>query len=99
MSSTFDFTNKEIGSNVILHLTRTNHAVAIIKFIDDSGNQIAIPPELVVYTRYFQTNHVVVQKPIDEIYALCWSDDYHIEYNEKVVLEINTNRTWNLKSY
>jgi hypothetical protein len=104
MSSTFDFINTEseythkIGSNVILHLTRTNHAVAIIKFTDDSGNQIAIPPGLTVHSKDYKNNTLVIEKPIDEIYALCWTNDYYILYNKKVILDIKTNRTWNITS-
>jgi hypothetical protein len=103
MSSTFSFTepNKythQITPKIILHIYRSNHAVAILKFTDEMSNEIYIPTGFIVYTKNFQTNQKVILKPIDHIYALCWSDDYQIEYNNEVILNIAPNRTWNITS-
>jgi hypothetical protein len=102
MSSTFSFTNPDseyshkICSNVILHLRRTNHAVAILSFTDEMGNKVDVPTVFRVYTKDYQTNKEVIQKPIDNIYALCWSDNYTIAFNNQTILEIKNNRNWDI---
>jgi plasmid replication initiation protein len=104
MTTTFSFAttdckySKKIDENIVLNLYRTTHAVAILHFTDEMRNRINIPPGLKVYTEHYQTGKIVLQKPIEEIYALCWSDDYQIEYNNTVVLNIKTNRTWDITS-
>lgn len=102
MSSTFNFTNAsseylhKIGSNVILHLYRSNHSVAILEFTDEMNNKIPIPTGLVVYTKDHQSNQKVTQPPTNNIYALCWTDDYVIELNHKLVLDIKNSRNWDI---
>ena len=104
MSSTFSFTAAEsdyrhkISSNVILHLYRSNHAVAIVEFIDEMSNQIPIPTGFLVYTKDFQTNQYIKLKPIGNFYALCWTDDYVMEFNDEIIFDIRNDRNWDITS-
>ncbi len=102
MSFTFNFnaTGSEyiykISSNIILHLYRTTHAVAILEFTDETSNKINIPTEIIIYTKDYQTNQNVILKPTNNMYALCWTDDYMIKYNGNIILNIKNNRTWDI---
>ena len=105
MSSTFSFTTlgseyrQPISSNVILHLYRSNHALAIVDFIDGVGNQIPIPTGFMIYTKDFHNNQYVKLKSIGNLYALCWTDDYTMELNKEPVLELRNYRNWNITSF
>ena len=78
----------KISPNVVLHIYRTNNYVAI-NFTDEMNNNINTPSGLIIYTKDFQTNTKVIQKPVDNnLYALCWSDDYIVEFNNELVLDV-----------
>ena len=102
MTSTFSFTTPDceyihkISPSVVLHLYRTNHAVAILYFTDEMNNRINIPRGLVISSKDFQTNKQTIQKPMEDIYALCWTDDYVVEFNDKLVLDIKNKRVWDI---
>jgi hypothetical protein len=55
------------------------------------NNKINIPTEITIYT-----NQRVIQHPITNFYVLCWTDDYTIEYSNKIILSIKNNRTWDI---
>jgi phosphate starvation-inducible membrane PsiE len=102
---TFDFTKIDneymynMGSNMILHIKRINHSVAILYFTDEMNNKINIPEDIVVYTYYYQdTNIKIIQKPIKQDYHLCWTDNYTIEYKKIQILSLNSQRKWNIMS-
>ena len=98
---TFDFTNTDneyifnMGSNIILHIKRSNHSVAVLYFTDEMSNKINIPDDIVVYT---YTNKKIIQKAIKQDYPLCWTDNYTIEYKQIQILSINSQRKWNIIS-
>lgn len=101
METIFDFKTTEneyiynINSKVSLFIKRINHSVAILHFIDDMSNKINIPDGLVVYTTDYQNSkNRVILKPIDESYHLCWTDDYAVELNKKVLINIKNQRKW-----
>ena len=78
----------KMSPSVVLHIYRTNYYVAI-KFTDEMNNKINTPSGLIIYTKDFQTNIKVIQKPVDNnLYALCWSDDYIVEFNNELVLDV-----------
>ena len=53
------------------------------------NNKINTPSGLIIYTKDFQTNTKVIQKPVDNnLYALCWSDDYIVEFNNELILDV-----------
>jgi len=60
------------------------------------NNKINVPSGLVIYTKDFQTNKQTVQTPHGNIYALCWTDDYVVEFNNVLVLDIKNTRTWDI---
>jgi hypothetical protein len=104
MSSSFTFnfitTGNEyvynITSNVVLHLYRCTHTVAILEFTDEENNKIVIPTGIKVYSKDYQTNEHILLDPVGNIYALCWTDDYVIEYNNNLLLNIKNNKTWEI---
>ena len=102
MSSTFSFTTsdseyiRQISENILLRLYRSTHSVAILEFTDQMSNKIQIPTAFIVYTIDYQSNQKVIQKPIGNFYALCWTDDYIIMFNDQLLFHIKNNRTWNI---
>lgn len=105
METEFDFnkTSNEyscnINSNTILHINRINHSVAVLYFTDVINNKINIPSTIVVYTYDYQnTNKKVVHNSIKQEYMLCWTDDYTIELNKNVLINIKNQRKWNIIS-
>jgi hypothetical protein len=85
-----------MDTNVVLHIHQINHSVALVSFTNESNEKIKIPSGLVVYGYDFQTKEKVVVKPIKQEYVLCWTDDYTIEQNGKIVLDIKNERKWNI---
>lgn len=101
METTFDFrlTGCEyinnINSNTNLCIKRINHSVAILYFTDEMSNIINIPDGVVVYTFDYQnTQNRVILKSIDKLYSLCWTDDYIVELNKNVLINIKNQRKW-----
>ena len=102
---TFDLTKTDnehmytMSSNMILHIKRMNHGVAVLYFTDNMSNKINIPEDIVVYTYDYQdTNKKIVQKAIQQDYPLCWTDNYTVEYKKIQILSLNTQRAWNIIS-
>ena len=104
---TFDFTNTDneytytyhMGSNMILHIKRNNHSVAVLYFTDEMNNKISIPDEIVVYTYDYQDkNKKIIQKHLKQDYPLCWTDNYTIEYKKIEILNLICQRKWNIIS-
>jgi hypothetical protein len=101
MENIFDFTMTDtdyiynINSTTILHITRINHSVAMLYFTDELSNKINVPTDIVVYTYDYQ-NKKVVQNAFKEEYPLCWTDDYIIELNKNVLINIKNQRKWNI---
>lgn len=104
MQTTFDFVIADneyinsVNSSTNLHIKRINNSIAALYFTDKMNNNISIPNGLVVYTFDFQTNNKTVCAPSDRDYVLCWTDNYVIELNKKVILSIDNQRKWNIVS-
>jgi len=81
-------------TNVHLYIKRINHSVAVLYFIDEMNNKINIPDDVVVYTKDYQNSKRVIINPIDEYFHLCWTDDYTVELNNKVLINIKNQRKW-----
>jgi hypothetical protein len=102
---TFDFTKTDneyvynMGSNMILHIKRINHGVAVLYFTDELNNKINIPDGIKVYTFDYQdTIKKIIQKPIKQDYPLCWTDNYTIEYKQIEIVSVNSQRKWKIIS-
>jgi hypothetical protein len=98
---TFDFIKTDdeytytMELNVILHIKRLNHSVAILYFTDEKSNKINIPDDIVVYTyNYEDINKKIRQNAVKQEYPLCWTDNYTIEYKKKELFTITSQRKW-----
>lgn len=107
METTFDFTTAEceyvhkcyfhnITSNTKLCIKRINNSVAMLYFTDDMSNKINIPDGIVIYTTDYSQNiqRKVILNHIDNSYPLCWTDDYIVELNKNVLINIKNQRKW-----
>ena len=102
---TFDFekTNSKfscnISPNIILHIMRINHSVALLYFTDEMCNNINVPEDIVVYACNHQDINIkIIENPIKQCYSLCWTDNYTIEYKKIEILSLNSQRKWNIIS-
>ena len=104
METTFDFTKTEneyiynINSTTILHIKKINNSVASLWFTDEMSNKINIPNGIIVYTYDYQTNEKIIQNLNGQDYFLCWTDDYIVELNKNVLINIKNQRKWNITS-
>lgn len=99
MNKPFDFMKEceyvYIDSYANFRIKRIHHSVAILYFTDEMSNKINIPNGVVVYTSDYQNSEKrVILKPIDESYHLCWTDDYIVELNEIILINIKSQRKW-----
>jgi len=88
----------DVAPNIVLHLHKNNHSVAILEFTDKMNNKINIPEGMHIYNKEHQTNQHVLHKPIGNtnMYGLCWTDDYAVEYNNNLILNIKHNKSWDI---
>jgi len=87
------------NSDIKLRIERKSPSIASLYFIDNSNTIISVPTKIVIYTFDFQNPNkkVIYNNVIDKkYYALCWSDNYLIEYNGNVIFEITSMRSWNI---
>ena len=85
----------DYDTNVQLYIKRINHSVATLYFIDEMNDKINVPDGVVIYTTDYQNSEKrVIINPIDEYYSLCWTDDYIVELNKKVLINIKNQRKW-----
>ena len=76
-----------------------NHSDAVLYFTDEMNNRINIPDGIVVYTYEFQdTYKKIIHNAIRQVYPLCWTNNYTIEYNKKLIISLNIERKWNIIS-
>ena len=89
-----------VNSNIILHLTCINNSVSCLYFTDENNKKIVIPDGITVYAFDFQNNNKVILNSIkNNNYALCYSDDYDVEFNGRHILNIKNKRTWNITKF
>lgn len=87
-----------VNSNIILHIKRINHSVAMLYFTDEMHEKINIPDDILVYTYDYQNYKKVLLESIKHEYALCWTDDYVVELNKTTLINIKNQRKWNIIS-
>ena len=106
MKSNFHFSNEnnayihEIRPELLLHIVRISHSVASLTFTDEYNNKVPIPNEIKVYTFDFtKTQSKVILRPsLNNDYALCWTDNYTVEWNDEIVVNIKNKRSWKITS-
>ena len=104
MKTTFEFENSNseytynVNFNINLHIKRINNAVAILYLTDEMNNKMNVPNNILVYTYDYTNNKRVLLNPIKQEYALCWTDNYEIELNNNILINIKNQRKWNITS-
>ena len=106
MKSTFHFSNADneyihaIRPELLVHINRISHSVASLTFTDEFNNKVPIPNEIRVYTfDYTKTQSKVIVKPsLHNDYVLCWTDNYTVEWNSEIVVNIKNKRSWKITS-
>ena len=89
-----------IDTNIVLKLERVSYSNAMLAFTDDNNILISIPDKIVVYTYEMAPTILTIKQKLSPIhpnyYALIWTDNYDILYEDKLILSIKTPRTWNI---
>lgn len=102
METTFDFTIAEceyvqnVTSISKLCIKRINYSIAVLFFTDNASNQINVPDGIVIYTIDYSQNvqRKVILDHINNLYPLCWTDDYIVEFDKNVLINIKNQRKW-----
>jgi hypothetical protein len=89
---------RSITPNIVLHIERLTYSVAVLHFTDELNQKINIPASIQIYVFDYQTNKKLVINPIKQVYTLCWTENYEIEFNEKNVLKLTNQRSWSIHS-
>ena len=92
---------KEINSSTIMHIERISSSIAVLKFTDELNNDIDIPTGIVVFEFDYQNvSKKIVTKPLKytQRYCLCSTENYVIEYNKSVLVNLHSRRVWNIVS-
>lgn len=100
MENSFDSTPTEndyiydINSNTKLYIKPVNKTVSILYFTDELNNIINIPSGIIVYKyNYPNTKIREIYSPMDDkSYQLYSTDNYTIELDGNLVLNIKWNR-------
>jgi hypothetical protein len=106
MNSNFHFSDP---NNLYIHsihpkwkvcIKRISHSVALLYFRDNCNDKVPIPPEIQVYTFDYNKKQpkVILQPSIINDYTLCWTDNYTVEWNGEIVLNIKNKRSWKITS-
>jgi len=106
MNSNFHFSKSDneyihaIHPGLLLHIDRLSHSVASLPFTDEYNNKVPIPTEIRVYTFDFNKTQskVIVGPSLNNDYALCWTDNYTVEWNGEIVVNIKNKRSWKITS-
>ena len=106
-STTFKFNTQEtqrfvsnISENIIVHvIERFNPPLTILYFTNELFHRISIPNNIVIY-EYDYTNkklrRILDKLPNIQSYDLCSGNNYEIHHNNKLVLTIHSQHTWQL---
>ena len=102
MKGTFSFKDDNYGletlldNGVLLRIERNGFAIARVYFVDDGFVGVNIPAGLVVYD---DTNNGIVRKLSNrQDFLLAWSDSYTITLNGVLIIQLNTQRQWSVRS-
>ena len=96
----FTFKNDNIRETAVtdgvwLRLERVGFAVARLYFVDDGAVQVDIPQGIVVRDNTNNTELPTIF-PGANFYVLAWSDNYTITYQGQIVVDLSTQRQWDL---
>lgn len=68
----------------------------MLYFTDEMNNKVNVPNDILVYTYDYTNNKRVLLNPIKQDYALCCTDNYEIELNKNILINIKNQRKWNI---
>ena len=84
----------ELKKNIIFHIEKTTESIARLYFTDEHNSLIEKPTTFHIESD--NNEDFVMEKPIDNNYYLCWCDNYTITYDQKKIMNIDSQRTWNI---
>jgi len=87
-----------INSNTKLCIKRATKWVAMLYFTDEMNNKINIPNDIIVYTFEWKTNKKIIYNPIRSDYVLYCTDNYIIEINKNLLIDIKTKKRCEIES-
>jgi hypothetical protein len=94
---------KNLTDSILIKLEKITESVAILYFTntlsENTNESIDIPEGIKVYT-YDLNKQQIEETPLknSQKYALCFSDDYIIVYNNQIVFKMKSTRGWNISS-
>jgi hypothetical protein len=101
-TTTTTTTNKEgfifmISPTIVLHIDQNNFDFAALYFTNEQNNRINIPTEIEVYLNEDEYSKKTIQPSIKQLmYPLCWRDNYVVEWNNKMIVNIKNQRKWTI---
>ena len=85
-----------IHDNILIKLYSVQSSSAILYFTDMQGNKIGIPEDISIFDI---TNQAILPPYSNSgFYILVWTDNYVVKYFGEPVLELTSNRSWDLTS-
>ena len=104
METTFDFAivnniyECNVDTNIILRIKQLSNSIAVLYLTDDAGNKINIPNGLAVYKYdYHNTQKKQLKNLLIQDYTLYWTNNYVVEFQGKEILDIASQKIWNIK--
>lgn len=87
-----------VGNGITMRLECISPSISKLYFINDISLQVAIPDGIAVYDN---TNKIDV-KPLPgnsgtKFFILCYSDNYIISMNGRIILELSNKHQWELR--
>jgi hypothetical protein len=100
----FDFSTPvrysyKLQDDVMFHIEKTTESVARLYFTNEHDSPIEKPRIFHVYTYLYDdvdTTCVLLRPVQDMHYFICWTDSYSIEYEQKEIVKIDSQRTWRI---
>jgi hypothetical protein len=108
MTVTFDLQNEnsefvyKVDDEIYLKIIRTSGSSAFLHFINESNTKILIPLGIKVYVKNYdhetgELNYLKqIHFPSFEGHALCFLNEYIVEFNDKQILYLAAQRSWNI---
>ena len=107
-STTFQLNTQEnqhhymnnISENIIVHMIeRFKPPLTILYFTNELFHRISIPNNIVIYEYDYpnkKLGQILLKLPNIQSYDLCCGNNYEIHHNNKLVLTIHSQHTWQL---
>lgn len=107
MTETFDFQNEnlefvyKVNDEINLKIIRTSSSNAFLYFTNEVNTKILIPLGMKVYVsqyNYQECKMVYLERhyPSHEGHALCFLNEYSVEFNDKKILYLASQRSWKI---